>query len=145
MPDQPPESSAADRPEKKPYGPGILMVLGLFLLLVAAWCGYDLATKEEWQEEGKTTAIYFNWAGMIGFGIAAVYTFVLAARRATGGEERPPAAGGPASPEVPERPAVSLGAGTEGGPAAAEAPETEPPDAESDEEETPGDENAPPT
>ncbi len=102
MPDQPSESSAADRPEKQPYGPGILMVLGLFLLLVSAWCGYDLATKEEWQEEGKTGTIYFNWAGLIGFGLAAVYTFILAAKRAKGGTEGPAATGGPAPPEVPE-------------------------------------------
>jgi hypothetical protein len=102
-----PQTPADAAPAKKPYGPGVLMALGLFLLLVAAWCGYDLATKEEWEEEGKTTAIVFNWVGMIGFGAAAVYMFVLAAVRSKGGgaaaADRPPPPGaGPQEDEEPE-------------------------------------------
>ena len=98
-----PHQPATGGPKKQPYGPGILMVLGLFMLVIAAWCGYDLATKEEWQEEGKTGAIVFNWAGMIVFGLAAVYAFVLAAIRSKGAaagsfptaEEKPAARGAP--------------------------------------------------
>ena len=91
-----PQKPADERPAKKPYGPGVLMALGLFLLLVAAWCGYDLATKEEWEEEGKTATILFNWVGMFGFGVAAVYMFVLAAVRSkagAAGADRPPQPG----------------------------------------------------
>lgn len=85
MPDQPSKPPASGKPKKTPYSPGVLMVFGLGLLIVAAWCGYDLATKEEWQKEGMTGTILFNWVGMVAFGLVAVYLFVLAAKRAKGG------------------------------------------------------------
>ena len=68
--------------KKTRYGPGLLMVFGLALLVVAAWCGYDLSTREEWVKEGRTGAILFNWGGMIVAAAAAVYAFILAAVRA---------------------------------------------------------------
>jgi len=76
-----PKPSGSGEPAKKPYGPGVLMVIGLFLVLVAAWCAYDLATREEWEKEGRTGTILFNWAGLVGFGVGALYSFGLAAKR----------------------------------------------------------------
>jgi len=92
------------------------MVLGLFMLVIAAWCGYDLATKEEWQEEGKTGAIAFNWAGMIGFGLAAVYAFVLAAKRSKGAA----AGSSPTASQEPEARGAPPEGGGDAGPADAE-------------------------
>jgi len=122
MTDQPSHQPATGGPKKQPYGPGILMVLGLFTLVIAAWCGYDLATKEEWQEGGKTGTIVFNWAGMIGFGLAAVYAFVLAAMRSKGAA----AGSSPTAEEKPESPPAPSEGGAEPGPSADEEP-AEPP------------------
>ena len=82
-------------PEKRPFSPGVLMVLGLFLLVIAAWCGYDVMTKEDWAKEGKTGTILMNWIGLVPFGIGGIYAFVLAAVRSKRGAAEPPA---PASP-----------------------------------------------
>ena len=95
-----PEDRTEDKPAKQPYGPGVLMILGLFMVVIAAWCAYDLATQEAWQKEGRTGAIAFNWAGLVIFSVAAVYTFVLAAKRSRGEAE----AGGSALPPPPGAP-----------------------------------------
>jgi hypothetical protein len=151
MSDQPSPPPASDAPEKKPFGPGMLLLLGFGLLALAGWCFKDVVypadAAEEWRKEGETFNIYLNWAVMVGGALGAAYAFVLAAQRwKTGGDggQAPPATGGPASPEVPERPAVSLGPDAGSAPAP-EAPKTEESETDSDEEETPGDENAPPT
>jgi len=68
-----------------PYGPGMLMVFGLALLALALWCFYDLfvgGAGKEWAVKGNQGTIMFNYAGMIGGALGAVYAFVLAAVRA---------------------------------------------------------------
>ena len=67
--------------KKMRYGPGPLMVFGLALLVVAAWCGYDLWSQEEWYKKDELSKILFNWGGMIVAAAAAVYAFILAAVR----------------------------------------------------------------
>jgi len=121
MSDQPSRQSEADKLQKQPYGPGVLMVLGLFMLIIAAWCAYDLATQEAWVKEGRTGTILFNWGGLAVFSVAAVYLFILAAKRSkrgTPGEAsapppadadrtdpaEPPAAAEPEAPEKKEEP-----------------------------------------
>jgi len=66
--------------KKMRYGPGPLMVFGLALLAVAAWCGYDL-WSQEWYTKNELSKIIFNWGGMIVAAAAAVYAFILAAVR----------------------------------------------------------------
>jgi len=64
------------------YGPGLLMIFGLALVAVAAWCAWDLSAKEDWVKEGRTGTIMFNWAAMVAGVVGAIYCFILAAIRA---------------------------------------------------------------
>ena len=91
---------------KQPYGPGLLMVFGLFLLALAAYCAYDLfggPAEEEWGPgSGKEWYVPLNWVIMIVTTLAAIYAWVLAAIRAKKGIGTPPAEGGePTSPDQP--------------------------------------------
>lgn len=85
----------APQPASKPYGPGVLMVFGLACLVVAAWCGWDLylfylAADSDQAKNWSSTTLLFNWAGMAGFLIGAIYAFVLAAKRSKpGGADSP--------------------------------------------------------
>jgi hypothetical protein len=92
-PKMPPAETGTGKtqPAKPMYGPGVLMVIGLGLLVIAAWCGHDYFNpKEEWVKGGHTGTIYMQFAGMVAFGAAAIYSFVLAAVRS-----KKPAAGPP--------------------------------------------------
>jgi len=97
---------AANQPAtKQPYGPGMLMIYGLALLALAAYCAYDLfgGTAEEWRAQGKEWYVTMNWVVMIAAILAAVYAWVLAAIRAKKGVGRPPTEGGePSSPDQPQ-------------------------------------------
>jgi hypothetical protein len=77
-------------PAKQPYGPGVLMVLGLGLLVLAGWCGYDLYAREEWVEEGHTGTIMMNWGGLIAGAVGSVYVFALAVIRSRKAAGTPP-------------------------------------------------------
>jgi len=105
MTDQPSREPAPGKPQKKPYGPGILMLLGFGLLVLAAFCFKDVVypgdAAKEWQEEGATFTIYLNWTVMIAGGSAAVYLFALAAKRSKGGAGEPTPAD-KADPEEPD-------------------------------------------
>ena len=72
---------------KQPYGPGLLMVFGLFLLALAAYCAYDLfgGAADEWRAGGKEWYVTLNWVIMIAAILAAVYAWVLAAIRSKQG------------------------------------------------------------
>ena len=94
MADNEPVQTQETPPPKQPFSPGVLMVLGLFLLVIAAWCGYDLYSKEAWVKEGATYKIVINWAGLVVFAIGAIYAFILAAVRSKKG-----VAGAPKTPE----------------------------------------------
>ncbi|MBE3071127.1 MAG: hypothetical protein IMZ55_19825 [Acidobacteria bacterium] len=103
MADLEPAGGETPRPEKQPFSPGMLMALGLFLLVIAAWCGYDLYSKEDWVKDEKTGTILINWGGLIGFALGAAYAFILAAIRSKspkatrlGGKAPPPGPDGPA-------------------------------------------------
>ena len=78
---QPPTSDPQPPPKREPLGPGPMMAFGLGLLVVAAWCGWDLYAKEDWVKEGRTGTIIINWCGLIGACIGAIYCFLLAAKR----------------------------------------------------------------
>jgi hypothetical protein len=76
------------QPERKPYGPGPLMVFGLALLAVGAWCGKDFFfPPEAWVKEQRSGWVWMNGAAMVAAVIAAVYSFVLAYIRAKNGPE----------------------------------------------------------
>ena len=92
---------AAKQPAtKQPYGPGMLMVFGLFLLAIAGWCARDfLGFSERSQEAWKNsewTFLLFNGFGFVGGIGLAIYAWILAAIRAkkgigTPGDDRGPA------------------------------------------------------
>ncbi|HUU11140.1 MAG TPA: hypothetical protein VM431_11470 [Phycisphaerae bacterium] len=97
--------NAEARPQKQPYGPGVLMVIGLFLVIIAAWCAHDYFNpKEEWVKAEQTATIYFQLVGMIVFGAAAVYTLILAAVRSKKGAGGPAASSADSGAEVPPPP-----------------------------------------
>jgi hypothetical protein len=78
-------------PERKPYGPGPLMVFGLALLVVSGYCFYDLflgGKAEEWAKAGSQGTIIMNWGGMVAAAAAAVYCFVMAVRRSKKPQEQ---------------------------------------------------------
>ena len=85
MPDT--QSDAGTQPPAKraPYGPGPLMIFGIALLVVAAFCFKDVVYPAEavtgWRQQGKDWYITMNWAVMIVAVIGAAYSFILAAKR----------------------------------------------------------------
>lgn len=94
MADNPPPTTETPAPKKEPLAAGPLMAIGLLCVLLAAWCAYDLYAKDEWIKEGHTWTIRINWGGMIGFGLAAAYSFVMAVIRS----KKPPTdASGPSA------------------------------------------------
>jgi hypothetical protein len=109
MPEQPSSPSGSEKPAKKPYGPGILMIIGFALLVGAGYviCAlYLLGEAETFREENAEWKIYFNWAAAIAALIGAVYAFALAAKRSKGGTDgaagaAPPPPAPPAAPEAP--------------------------------------------
>jgi len=109
-----------DRPEKQPYGPGLLMVFGLALAGLALWCAYDLFIAQK--GEGDATFKIFNYGGLIVGGLAGIYCFILAAVRSKKGMPAPAA---PAAP--PSEPAA-----TESEPSEAPADDAAPEPPESD-------------
>jgi len=124
MTEQPSERPNTGKPQKQPYGPGLLMVFGLGLVVAAiyiVYALYSLGEAEAWREQGEEWKIPANWAAaVVALGIA-VYLFALAAKRAKG-RAAGGATGGPASPQVPETPVVPEP------PDAGEAPTDESPD-----------------
>ena len=85
---QPPTSNPQPSVKRPPAGPGPMMVFGLGLLVVAAWCAWDLYSKAypsdpgakvEWADRPGT--IFMNWGGMFAAVVGAIYCFVQAARR----------------------------------------------------------------
>ncbi len=71
---------AENEPKREPLGPGMLILLGVGLLAIGAWCGYDVFTMTE-EKAGDTAYLVFNYGGLIGGPIGAVIVFVLAAVR----------------------------------------------------------------
>ena len=91
MAENPTPPGEATPPAREPYGPGVLMVLGLFCLIVAAWCGNDYFNpKEEWVKTGQQFTIGINGVGMVAGAAGAIYAFVLAALRARKGQGKTP-------------------------------------------------------
>ena len=108
------------RPEKQPYGPGLLMVFGLALVGLALWCAYDLFIAQK--GEGDAAFKLFNYGGLIVGGLAGVYCLILAVIRSKKGM---PDAVAPAEP--PSEPAA-----TESEPSDTPADEAAPEPPESD-------------
>jgi len=90
-----PQDTPRTPTKKEPYGPGVLLIFGLALLLVAGWCLLDLTTRAEWHEEGRTGTIVMNWIGLIAGAAAAIYCFALAAVRSRKAGPKPPVADAP--------------------------------------------------
>ncbi len=111
MTEQPPHPPAQGGPRKKPYSPGVLMLLGIGLLALAAFCFKDVVypadAAEEWRKEGATFTIYLNWAVMIAGALVAAYAFGLAAKRWKGGT-----AGASPAEAPPAPPSAETGAET---------------------------------
>jgi len=79
------------RATKQPYGPGMLMIYGLALLALAAYCAYDLfgGPADEWRAEGKEWYVTLNWIVMVLAVLGAIYAWVLAAIRSKKGVGAP--------------------------------------------------------
>jgi hypothetical protein len=59
-----------------------MIVFGLGLLVLGAWCGWDsFFPREEWIKEQATWKVWMNGVGMAAAVIAAIYCFVQAAKR----------------------------------------------------------------
>ncbi len=80
------QSESKDVKKAEPWGSGMLMLFGILLLALAAYCFvesvYPGTRVEEWQsEEGKGWYVQLNWGiAAVSAGLA-IYTFVLAAKR----------------------------------------------------------------
>ncbi|MBL7139911.1 MAG: hypothetical protein ISS74_03295 [Planctomycetes bacterium] len=95
-----PQKQADDRPTKKPYSPGVLLIMGIVMLALAAFCFTDVVypadAAKKWREENATFTIYMNWAALFGSAIGAVWVFGLAAKR---WKTEPPPGPAPHAPE----------------------------------------------
>jgi len=92
-------------PKREPYGPGLLMIFGLFLLAIAGWCARDFLglsdrSREAWDHH-EWFYLLFNGTGFIGGIGSALYAFILAAIRSKRGIGVPPAEP-PPSPDRPQ-------------------------------------------
>ena len=86
MAENEPKKVPAGPPPRKPYGPGVLMIFGLALLAIAAWCAKDsFWPPESWIKEQRTGTIWFNKIALIPSLLGAIYAFVLAAIRSRKG------------------------------------------------------------
>jgi hypothetical protein len=80
MAENPPQETKTPVPAKEPYGPGLMVVFGLVLLVVAAFCGRDYFwPSKEWEE--AQWKVWFNGCAMVGGMGGAIYCFVAAAIR----------------------------------------------------------------
>jgi len=122
MAGEPESRSGAQRPGKEPHGPGMLMIFAIVLVAVAIWCGYDLFLSGEASGEkaDDITWFIFNYAGMIGGGLLAIYCLILAAVRAKKGVGAPAGAG----------PAEGTPSEQQGGPPEAPPPQEATPETE---------------
>jgi hypothetical protein len=82
-----------NRPAKEPWGPGMLLLAGLVLGGLAAYCFADLFIRgmpEQWEQEGHGWYVPLNWVIMLVSVAGMVYAFVLAGvrskKRAAGGQ-----------------------------------------------------------
>lgn len=75
-PQEPPTPAKA----KEPYGPGMMAVFGLVLLVVAAFCGMDYFSPGKELAEAPWK-VWFNGCAMVASACGAVYCFVAAAIR----------------------------------------------------------------
>jgi len=69
-----------DKPAKEPWSPGMLLLMGIILLAVAIWCGYDLATQSD-VKVGDKGWLITNWGGLIAGAGGMVWSFILAGVR----------------------------------------------------------------
>jgi len=84
-----PTQNPSPQPKREPYGPGLLILFGVGLLLLAGYCTIDAST----QQGRETSFIVMNWVGAVASGLAAVYCFALAVVRSR--KAKAPGAGGP--------------------------------------------------
>jgi len=88
---QSPEPAGPAAPAaKQPYGPGLMMLFGLGLLIVGVFCGWDtFFPPKGWAQENWK--VWFNAACMVGGAIGAIYCFAMAVVRSR--KAAPPADG----------------------------------------------------
>jgi hypothetical protein len=78
------------RPPREPMGPGLLIILGLGLVAVSAWCGGDYFNPPvAWKDRPNT--VYFNGGAMLLAAAAALGAFVLAFLRYRKSKSKPEA------------------------------------------------------
>jgi len=109
-----PQKPTDERPSKKPYSAGVLLLMAIVALALAVFCFNDVVypanALKKWQEEGATFTIYLNWVVLFGAAGGAVYWLVLAIKR----WNTPP--GAPDAPKAressgPDEPAGDASAG----------------------------------
>jgi hypothetical protein len=82
MADTQPAGQESAPPKPYAYGPGLLMIFGLALVVIAGWCGRDFFfPPDDWVKEGRSGAVWMNGIGMVAGVIGAAYCFVLAVIR----------------------------------------------------------------
>ena len=77
MAENEPQGQSEKRPAKEPYGAGLLILFGLGLLVIAAFCAKDYFwAGDKWK--GEEWKVWWNGAAMIVAALVAIYCFVLA-------------------------------------------------------------------
>jgi hypothetical protein len=78
--ENPPQETTTPKATKEPYGPGLMALFGLALLVVAAFCGRDYFwPSKEWEE--APWKVWFNGGAMAAGVAGAIYCFVAAVVR----------------------------------------------------------------
>ena len=95
---QTPQKQDEAQPPHQPAGPGLMMVAGLALLVVAVWCGKDFFFPyQEWKKEEQGWKIWTNGGGMLIALVLSAYCFVQAYIR----NKQPKPAAAPKKPDKP--------------------------------------------
>ncbi len=118
-------TGGADRPEKQPYGPGMLIIFGIGFLALGGYVLYAVylgGEAEAWEKDEEHWKIYFNWGGAAAAAVIGIYCVILAAIRSKKGMpdaaapapervrmDEPPSDSGAAEAEPPDAPADEAG------------------------------------
>ncbi len=100
MAEEAPQEEPRTPSKKEPYGPGVLIIFGVVMLVVVGFCFKDVVypatAAEEWRTQpGHAWYIPLNWVVMFAGAAAALYCFALAAVRSRRLKAGPPDSGTP--------------------------------------------------
>lgn len=88
--DAKPKGDAGAPPPKQPMGPGLLIVVGVGFLALAAVCGWDIYQVSQEGVDKTSTWYAFNYGGLVGGIAIAIYCFILGGIRWKKGIGVPP-------------------------------------------------------